>query len=117
MMKMKKTMRAMRAKLKSRAGESIAEVLVALLISSVAIVMLASMITTSARITNDSKKSYAEYYDANNALTVQDAGGTAATAVLRDGSNAVYLEGDSDVSVSCFVNDKAPSGTPIISYK
>ena len=52
-------------KLKSKAGESIAETLVALLISALALVMLAGAVTASANIIMLSREKLGRYYDAN----------------------------------------------------
>ena len=49
-------------KLLSNQGDSIAEVLIALLISSLALVMLASMITSSSRMIISSKTKLTDYY-------------------------------------------------------
>ncbi len=68
---MKKRFSAAGKRLREQKGESIAEVLVALLISAVALVMLASMINASARLVTDSRKKMAKYYAANEFLTKQ----------------------------------------------
>ena len=89
-------------KLRSQAGETIAEVLVALLISSVALIMLASMISATSSMVTRSKTAMEAYYEANESLerrtdstktadiniTIQDAGG--AYVVIK--------------AVSCFEN-------------
>ena len=53
---------ALHKKLDNKDGDSIAEVLVALLISSLALVMLASMITSSSKMITTSKKKMQDYY-------------------------------------------------------
>ncbi len=62
----------LKKKLKKRignqAGETIAEVLIALLISSLALVMLASMISATQSMVSNSKTKMDEYYEANNIL-------------------------------------------------
>ncbi len=55
-------------KLRSRAGESISETLVALLISSLALVMLAAMITSTSRVVKQSKLKMDDYYQACSLL-------------------------------------------------
>ena len=55
-------------KLKSQAGESISEVLIALLISSLALVMLASMISATNNIVSKSKSTMEDYYACNEDL-------------------------------------------------
>ena len=59
---MRKLLRFFSKKIKSDRGDSIAEVLIALLISAVALVMLASMISSSTSMIDSSKKKIAEYY-------------------------------------------------------
>ena len=55
-------------KLNKNKGETISEVLVALLISSLALVMLASMISATSKMIIKSKEKMTYYYEANNAL-------------------------------------------------
>lgn len=55
-------------KLKSQVGESIAEVLIALLISSLALVMLASMISSTTSMVSRGKSAMKEYYACNEDL-------------------------------------------------
>ena len=59
-------------KIKSQAGETIAEVLVALLISSVALVMLAGMIASTTNLVTRSKSKMEAYYAANEKLEKQN---------------------------------------------
>ena len=66
---MKRFLSFVRNKLKSDRGDSIAEVLIALLISAVALVMLASMITSSTSMIGASKKNIENYYSAANEMT------------------------------------------------
>ena len=61
-MKRKRITERIRGKLSSKKGDSIAEVLIALLISSLALVMLASMINSSANMIISSKKKMNSYY-------------------------------------------------------
>ena len=55
-------------RLRNNAGESIAEVLVALLISSLALMILAGMITSTANMITKSKKVYGDYIAAEASL-------------------------------------------------
>lgn len=55
-------------KLRSNAGESISETLVALLISALALVMLAGAISAASRIVTRSRSKMKEYYDNNEKL-------------------------------------------------
>lgn len=94
---------SVRKKFSDRKGESIGEVLVALLISSVALVMLASMITSSSSLITSSEEKMEKYYQNSAVLTGE---GTAAF------SGKVKLVSDSDPTtpiasfdVDYFVND------------
>ena len=58
-------------KLKNNKGESITEVLVALLISVISMTLLAGMIAASASMTEKSKKKIDDYYKAENSLEVE----------------------------------------------
>ena len=70
-------------KLNSRSGESIGETLVALLISSLALVMLASIITAGSSIIIKSRDKLSKYYEeeelSTNSGTVTISGGTLTT--------------------------------------
>ena len=115
---LKVTLLAARKKISRRAGETLTETLVALLISAVAITMLASMIMTSRSLIDSSKKMFDAYYEENNALSEYSGTATSGTATLSDGTNAVRLVNGSDsVSVKVYTNDKAPSNKPVISYE
>ena len=58
-------------RLSSQSGESIAEVLIALLIAAVALMMLASMISSTVSMVNKSKIKMDEYYQNNAVLELQ----------------------------------------------
>lgn len=70
-------------KLKGSAGESLAEVLIALLIAALALTMLASVISSTARIINKTNKSMNDYYTGLERLVERTAekesGGSAST--------------------------------------
>ena len=125
MRKLKKALRAAGAKLRSRGGETIAEALIALLIASLAITMLAGMIAISASMIHKSEKAFTAYYNANNKLVAQSGDGEATkTAVLADsGEHEISLlpvasgANKPVLYVKLFSNDKAPKSKPVISYK
>lgn len=60
-----------RARLSSRSGESLSEVLIALVVSSLALVMLASMVNTTNDIVNRSKEVVKTYVEQNNTLVAK----------------------------------------------
>ena len=61
----------LKKRLRSQAGETIAEVLIALLISVLALTMLAMMISSTVGLVNRSKEKMNEYYDQNAVLEMQ----------------------------------------------
>lgn len=58
----------LKAKLRGQSGETIAETLIALLISALALTMLAGAIGAAARVVTRSENKMQAYYQANNAL-------------------------------------------------
>ena len=108
------------AKLKANLGESISETLVAVLIASFALIMLAGAITTSVRIVKDSKNQIGEYYDADKFLVEHNSSGvsristgsldvTAATSISGIGSVSERLPG------SYYANNTF-SKYPVVNY-
>ncbi len=102
-------------KWKSRSGESITEVLVALLISAVALVMLASMITASSRLITQSKDRMESYYKNSNSLADhgETGGGTVSTGVVRltkagEGESTVTVQEWDDVNYATNSSVKDP---------
>ena len=114
-------------KLKSQRGEEIAEILFALLISSVGLVMLASMIATSLRLPEVGKQKMEEYVEAENMLatyaTPAPKTGEEDKAMnqgfLGTGNVTFSVDGDSSQQIdftvryyyNSVINDK-----PVISY-
>ncbi len=92
---MKKLKSSLSKKLKGNAGESLAEVLIALLIAALALTMLASVITTAAKTITQSKKQMDAYYAANEWLS--------AHAKIDTGD----LEGTVDADAYLTVTDEA----------
>lgn len=88
-----------KAKLKSRAGESIAETLIALLISSLALLMLAGAVTSASRVVNLSKAKMADYYDKDAALA-EFKGSGSATVTLTDADTLTELQVFKDLGES-----------------
>ncbi len=109
-----KTMKArIRAKLRGGQGETLAEVLVALLIAALALTMLASVIATSSRMITQSKTTMKTYYDANDDLAKQtNSNADFSVTVLRvdsetetDTTDSVTLEPGKTLAVAGFMND------------
>ena len=111
-----KTMKAkICAKLRAGRGETLAEVLVALLIAALALTMLASVIAASSRMITQSKAKMKTYYEANDALAEQDVDNSNASfsvTILRvdsetetDTTDSVTLEPGKTLAVAGFMND------------
>ena len=109
---MKKFLKKTAKKLKSDLGDSIAEVLIALLISSVALVMLASMISSSTSMIDSSKKNISDYYIATNSLTGSAAPSYSGTARLVSSDSTVITS----VSVNYYVNDNI-NNHPVVTFE
>ena len=101
-------------KLRSRAGETLMETLVAVLIASVGLTMLASMITSSARLITKSRSVLKDYYAENNKLE-ERAGGTADTLDIAVEYPDTDIETET-VSVSFYINETV-GASPVIAYK
>ena len=72
---MKRFRKAVCNKLKNQRGETLAEVLIAVLVSTLGLTLLASMIAYSGDIITRSKKYYKDYVERENALVAESSGG------------------------------------------
>ena len=103
-------------KIKSRAGESLAEVLIAVLIIAVSAMLLAGMISSTLSIVTRSEAAYEEYYQENEKLETFS-GSTPSTVTVKltvnDGSGGTY--NIDDISVNCAKNERLSSHT-VVSY-
>ena len=101
-------------KLKSTRGESIVEVLVAMLITALSVATLALMINTSVKVTKQSEDIMQGYYAANDALNRQDSSGSdsegTVTMTMDDGDESY------DFDIELFENDSIRN-IPVIAYK
>ena len=96
-------------KLNSRAGESIAETLIALLISALALLMLAGAISAAARVVTTSKVAMDEYYAADAGIVQHETG-----EFVVSGEATVSLAGGS-YPITYFENDRL-GNAPVVSY-
>ena len=103
-------------KLRSRAGESLTETLVALLIASLALVMLASMISSTTRIVTQSKTRLETYYNNNNQVAAQSGGSTPVTMTLAPDGTVSAGVGSKEYSCTAWQNS-ALQNTPVVSYR
>ena len=99
-----------RAKLTSKAGESIGETLVALLIASLALVMLAGAISSGARVILRSEKKVDEYYLEHNKISSMSEGAAPLTVTMKTktgegpGEEVSLTGSDSPVSANAYTN-------------
>lgn len=96
---MKRLIHNIRKKLASRRGESLGEVLVALLVSALAITMLAGAIAASSRMVLRSRDAMQDYYTFTNGLSAGE--GTHEPGTIRFSENLVD---GSDVPVTFYTN-------------
>lgn len=106
-------------KLRSKAGETIAETLIGLLISALALTMLAGAISTAANLITKSETVMKQYYSGMSGLG-QPSVTDSMSVTINDGTNDIMLFGNSDpsqtpVSVKYAVNN-AFNGKPVIAY-
>ena len=105
-------------KLRSKAGETIAEVLVALLVSSLGLVILAQMINASANMIKNSEVKMQEYYSENNKLAKQDqseADGTGTLKITLNGASEGEKVELTEKNIKYYEN-KTLAGIDVISY-
>jgi len=113
----------LKRKLISQAGESIGETLIALLISALALMMLAGAVSTGMRIVTNSKNKMDDYYVVNNAIVARDT-----TPPTIDGTAVADFSGEFSVEISNLLPSGATipkvdywkneqlSGIPVITY-
>ena len=100
-------------KLHSRAGETIAETLIALLISALALVMLAGAIGTASKIITRSEIQMQAYYQANNVLA--EPTGSPATINVGAGGSNIKLADETNLGVKYSKNETF-TGKPVVAY-
>ena len=115
----------LQTKLRQCCGESIAEVLVALLISTLALMMLAGMISATQSMVESSDTTLNKYYAMNGGIatpasSASYSGGTASISsrsitinVTESGSSGSSFSYSG--SATCYINDTI-GGKPVIAY-
>ncbi len=107
------TQKLTKNKIKSQAGETIAEVLVALLISALALVMLAAMISSTYSIIRRGENKMNEYYEVNNeSLASRNAGESGTASYSFSAGDTLTI---TDRPVTVYVNDKFGE-TRVVAY-
>ena len=107
-------------RLRSKRGETIAETLIALLISCVALIMLANMIDSGSRLVMDSEDRMDEYYSQNNGIAAgnsDEAGdsGSAKITITKDNSSGTSTT-IKEVDVNYYINNSL-GNTSVVAYK
>ena len=95
-------------KLKGKVGESIAETLVALLISALALTMLAGAISAGSNMIRTSRAKISTYYNESENLATFSSTTGDADVTINDFSDSVSVE---------YVEVKTFSKTPVVAYK
>jgi hypothetical protein len=99
-------------KLRSKAGETISETLIALLISALALVMLAGAVSAARHMIDNSRLKFGQYYAANETITKMDGNADAGTKKMT------VAEGNKEITsidVVTYTNDVMKQ--PVITYK
>lgn len=114
-------------KLKSQGGETLAEVLIALLISALALTMLAGIISASGKIVLGSMDKMKTYLQAENQIVsydaedpVSSAEGTITLHIKKNGADATYrlTEQNTGTAVDIvFYKSDVLGKIPVVSYK
>lgn len=101
-----------RKKLRSRAGETIGETLVSLLIGALALTMLAGAVSTAGRLVNDSRNNLKNYYNGRDSMTLMErAEDSSDTATITGGS----IEQSKDILI--YKNARQFGGVEVAAYK
>lgn len=105
----------------SQRGESLTEVLVAIVVGALAILLLAGAVNVAANINRESRDAMNAYYQANNALVAEGGDGvvTGKGNVIKivdtSDSHMTWTSGG-DLNVKYAIDDKT-SDSPIVSYE
>ena len=101
-------------KLRGRAGETLAETLVALLIGALSLVMLAGAVSAGSNMINNSKKKLTDYYSANQKIVTKESkSDTLGITIYEDGTDTGI--GTTNAEAYYFLNDEFGSKA-VISY-
>ena len=108
--------RKLRHKINSK-GETLTETLVALLVASISVAMLASMIVVASRMLTRSEANLTEYYNADAQMVAKDPASLLAkgSLIIKDDVGSVLKIGGDDVRAQFFANKEARKN-PVVSY-
>ena len=101
-------------------GESITEVLVALLISAIALLMLAGMISSSSKMLFESERNIKSYVEGENLLADQGASSLTGSVSVKDESGTLWRltdeHGSTGIDVLYFEN-RTLGKMSVVSYR
>lgn len=101
-----------KSKLNNRSGETLAETLIAVLISALALVLLLSMITASSRLIQNGEAKMQEMYDGSKKIEQAEITPTVATVKINDNA----LDGLGKISVNVKLYKDADSSLSKYEY-
>ena len=110
------------SKIRNNAGETISETLVSLLISALALVMLAGAISAASTIVNRSRDRLNNYYDANQEeygvvmMSESTETGSYSISVTEENGDSTNTPLVSGESINCYINN-AFSNKPVVAFK
>lgn len=114
---MKKLRAKTLAKLSGRSGETLAEVLIALLIAALAMTMLAAAISSSAKMITKSKQKMEQYYSESDRMAEQSGDTTGKLSInLSQSGSAVYLLKNGQPLTAAFTVNDEIARTKVIAY-
>ena len=101
-----------KSKLNNRSGETLAETLIAVLISALALVLLLSMITASSRLIQNGEAKMQEMYDGSKKIEQAEITPSDATVIIKD----TALDGLGEISVNVKLYKDAASSLSKYEY-
>ena len=106
------------ARLRSAKGESISEVLVALLISTLALIILVTMVQRSTLLVQNSARTMDNYIGAENNLAEPNGDGTPGSVTVKRGGETILLYDGAESAIPvAYYENSTVSGAPVIAYR
>lgn len=116
--KLSHTVKELLAGKRGSRGESLVEVLMAIVIGGLALVVLAMAISTASRMAIDSRTTMNDYYRANNTAIANGSGLGSGEVTLKvkgdSDSSPIALVSDSELNVSYYANNELGSSAIIL---
>lgn len=111
----KHAMQAIRARLRGDRGETITEVLVAIVISGLAILMLATAIASAVNVNNASRDAMNRYYAANNNAVLGDTATASGTVSVTMNGGSISLGNKASIPVTFRIGQQV-NDTLVVAY-